>query len=210
MKFRFISVQRETFKVGRMCKLLNVSCSGFHAWFKRPECRRKRESRALKARIRVLHAASHGIYGAPRIHRDLTDDGVRCGKNRVARIMRNADIRSRMKKKFKATTNSKHNFPVAPNLLNQNFKVDTPDHTWVGDITYVPTNEGWLYLAVLLDLFNRGGGRLVYLLQNDPSVGHRCDANGPWSSKSGKGTDTPHGSRQPVCFDRLSENPQRA
>ena len=121
MKFQFISAHRETFKVGRMCKLLNVSRSGYHAWFKRPESRRKRENRALEAKIRVLHAASHGIYGAPRIHRDLTDDGIRCGKNRVARIMRKADIRSRTKKKFKATTNSKHNFPVAPNLLNQKF-----------------------------------------------------------------------------------------
>ena len=88
MKFRFISAHRETFKVGRMCKLLNVSRSGYHAWFKRPESRRKRENRALEAKIRVLHAASHGIYGAPRIHRDLIDDGIRCGKNRVARIMR--------------------------------------------------------------------------------------------------------------------------
>lgn len=155
MKFRFISAHRGTFKVGRMCKLLKVSCSGYHAWFKRPESRRKRENRALEAKIRVLHAASHGIYGAPRIHRDLTDDGIRCGKNRVARIMHKAGIRSRTKKKFKATTNSKHNFPVAPNILNRKFKVDTPDHAWVGDITYVPTNEGWLYLAVLLDLFNR-------------------------------------------------------
>ena len=155
MKFRFISVHRETFKVGRMCKLLNVSCSGYHAWFKRPESHRKRENRALEAKIRVLHAASHGIYGAPRIHQDLIDDGIRCSKNRVARIMHKAGIRSRTKKKFKATTNSKHNFPVAPNILNRKFKVDTPDHTWVGDITYIPTIEGWLYLAVLLDLFNR-------------------------------------------------------
>ena len=144
MKFRFISAHRETFKVGRMCKLLNVSRSGYHAWIKRPESRRSRENRALEAKIRVLHAASHGIYGAPMIHQDLTDEGIRCSKNRVGRIMRKAGIQSRTKKKFKATTNSRHNFPVAPNLLNQKFKVNTPDHTWVGDITYVPTNEGWL------------------------------------------------------------------
>ena len=87
MKFRFISDHRETFKVGRMCKLLNVSRSGYHAWMKRPESRRKCENRALEAKIRVLHVASHGIYGAPRIHRDLIDDGIQCGKNRVARIM---------------------------------------------------------------------------------------------------------------------------
>ena len=155
MKFQFISAHRETFTVGRICKLLNVSRSGCHAWFKRPESRRSRENRALESKIRVLHAASHGIYGAVKIHQDLIDDGVRCGKNRVARIMRQAGLRSRTKKKFKATTNSRHNLPVAPNLLNQDFTVDTPDRTWVGDITYIPTDEGWLYLAVLLDLFNR-------------------------------------------------------
>ena len=155
MKFRFIFDHRGTFKVGRMCKLLKVSRSGYHAWVNRPESRRSRKNRALEAKIRVLHAASHGIYGSPRIHQDLIDDGIPCGKNRVARIMRKADIRSRSRKKFKATTNSKHNFPVAPNRLNQKFKVDAPDITWVGDITYVHTNEGWLYLAVLLDLFNR-------------------------------------------------------
>ncbi len=155
MKFRFISAFRETFKVGRMCKLLKVSRSGFHAWLNRPESRRSLENRALEAKIRVLHAASHGIYGAPKIHRDLIDDGVQCGKNRVARIMREAGLRSRTKKKFKATTNSKHNFPVAPNLLNQDFTVDAPDSTWVGDITYIGTGEGWMYLAVILDLFNR-------------------------------------------------------
>jgi len=155
MKFRFISVHRETFKVGRMCALLNVSRSGYYAWLRRPESRQSRDNRALEDKIRVLHAASHGIYGAPKIHHDLRDDGVRCGKNRVARIMRKAGIRSRTKKKFKATTNSRHNFPIAPNLLNQDFNVDAPDHTWVGDITYIPTDEGWLYLAVILDLFNR-------------------------------------------------------
>ena len=155
MKFRFISAHRETFKVGRMCTLLKVSRSGYYTWLKRPESRRSRENRALQDKIRVFHAASHGIYGSPKIPRDLIDDGVRCGKNRVARIMREAGIRSRTKKKFKATTNSRHNLPVAPNLLNQDFTVDAPDRTWVSDITYIHTEKGWLYLAVLLDLFNR-------------------------------------------------------
>ena len=155
MKFKFIADHRETFKVGRMCEVLKVSRSGYHIWAIRPESDRNRENRALENKIRVLHAASHGILGAPKIHRDLTDDGIRCGKNRVARIMRKAGIRSRVKRKFKATTNSRHNLPVAPNLLNQGFNVEAPNRTWVGDITYVWTNEGWLYLAVLLDLFNR-------------------------------------------------------
>jgi transposase InsO family protein len=138
-----------------MCTLLKVSRSGYYTWLKRPESRRSRENRSLEDKIRVFHAASHGIYGSPKIHRDLIDDGVRCGKNRVARIMREAGIRSRTKKKFKATTNSRHNLPVAPNLLNQDFTVNAPDRTWVSDITYIHTEKGWLYLAVLLDLFNR-------------------------------------------------------
>ncbi len=155
MKFRFISEHVETFTVGRMCKLLNVSRSGFYAWKKRPESRRSRENRVLENRIRLSHANSHGIYGAPRIHQDLNDDGVRCEKNRVARIMRNAGIRSRTRKKFKATTNSRHNLPVAQNLLDRDFNAKAPDTAWVGDITYIWTDEGWLYLAVLLDLYNR-------------------------------------------------------
>ena len=155
MKFQFIADHRGIFNVGRMCALLNVSRSGFYSWLTRPESRRSVENRALEDKIRVLHAASYGIYGSPKIHRDLTDAGVRCGKNRVARIMREAGIRSRTKKKFKATTNSRHNLPVAPNLLNQKFAADAPDQTWVGDITYIRTQEGWLYVAVLLDLFNR-------------------------------------------------------
>lgn len=155
MKFQFISDHAGTFNVGRMCRLLNVSRSGFYAWRIRPESRTSRENRALEDRIRLLHANSHGIYGAPRIHRDLTDSGVRCGKNRVARIMRNAGIRSRTQKKFKATTHSRHSLPVAPNLLNQDFSAEAAGIAWVGDITYIWTDEGWLYLAMLLDLYNR-------------------------------------------------------
>ncbi len=155
MKYRFISAHRGTFKVGRMCTLLKVSRSGFYAWLTRPESPRSRENRALEAKIRVFHAASHGIYGSPKIHQDLIDEGIRCGKNRVARIMREAGIRSRRKKKFKATTNSRHSLPVADNLLDQDFTAETPDSVWVGDITYVATQEGWLYLAVLIDLYTR-------------------------------------------------------
>jgi putative transposase len=155
MKYRFISDHRETMKVGLMCKLLRVSRSAYYFWLRRPESRRSLENRSLEDKIRVLHAASHGIYGSPRIHRDLVDDGTACGKNRVARIMREAGIRSRTKKKFKATTNSKHKLPVAPNLLDQNFTAADHDLVWVGDITYIWTDEGWLYLATLIDLFNR-------------------------------------------------------
>jgi putative transposase len=155
MKYRFIADHRETFKVGRMCRLLNVSRSGYYSWRRRPPSARSRQNRALQDKIRVLHAASHGIYGAPRIHRDLVDAGVGCSKNRVARIMRAVGIGSRTRKKFKATTDSRHQLPITANLLNRNFTAEAPDQAWVGDITCVLTDEGWLYLAVLVDLFNR-------------------------------------------------------
>jgi putative transposase len=154
MKFKFIFDHRETFKVGCMCNVLRVSRSGFYAWIKRPQSKRSIENRKLQDKITVLHAASHGIYGAPKIHKDLVDAGISCGKNRVARIMRKAGIRSRVKKRFKATTNSKHKLAVAPNLLNQDFTAEAADCIWAGDITYILTDQGWLYLAVLLDLFN--------------------------------------------------------
>jgi transposase InsO family protein len=207
-----------------MCKVLNVSRSGFHTWLNRPESRRSLENRALEAKIRVLHSASHGIYGSPKIHQDLVDDGIRCGKNRVARIMRKAGIRSRTKKKFKATTNSRHNFPIAPNLLNQDFNVDAPDRTWVGDITYIHTNEGWLYLAVLLDLFNRevvgwsASSRMTRQLaidalqmafdRRDPGKGllHHSDRGSQYASTDYQNILKEHGiicsmSRKGNCYD---------
>lgn len=112
MKFQFISDHRETFKVGRMCNVFNVSRSGYYAWVNRSESPRSIENRALKVKIRVLHAASHGIYGSPKIYLDLKDEGIHCGKNRVARIMKEAGLHSRAKKKFKATTQSNHQLPV--------------------------------------------------------------------------------------------------
>jgi putative transposase len=224
MKFKFIADHRGIFNVGRMCALLNVSRSGFYSWLTRPESRRSIENRALEDKIRVLHAASHGIYGSPKIHQDLTDDGVRCGKNRVARIMREAGIRSRTKKKFKATTNSRHNLPVAPNLLNQEFTVDAPDRTWVGDITYIHTQEGWLYLAVLIDLFNRkvvgwsASSRLTRQLAIDalqmaldhrhpvPGLMHHSDrgsqyASGDYQKLLAKNKMTCSMSRKGNCYD---------
>jgi transposase InsO family protein len=155
MKFRFISENRETFKVGRMCNVLKVSCTGFYAWLQRPESRRSRKNRFLEQKIREIHQDSNMIYGAPKVQRELKDQGIPCGKNRVARIMRKAGIKSKAKRKFKATTNSRHRFPVAPNLLNQNFDVDIPNKYWVADLTYITTAQGWLYLATLMDLYSR-------------------------------------------------------
>lgn len=102
-----------------------------------------------------MHKISRGTYGSPRITRALKKKGIVCGKNRVARLMRDNGITGKTKRKYKATTNSKHNYPVAENLINQNFNIDRPNQIWVADITYIPTDEGWLYLAAIEDLFQR-------------------------------------------------------
>lgn len=155
MIFRFIRNHQSRFPVGLMCKALGVSRSGYYAWQKRPESKRKRQDRNLKARIRQVHKESRGTYGSPRIHLELNDLGETCGRHRVARLMREDGLKAKVKKRYKATTDSKHNLPVAPNLLQRNFDPAAPDQVWASDITYIWTAEGWLYLAVVLDLFSR-------------------------------------------------------
>jgi len=155
MKYAFIARYRAEFRVTKMCQVLKVSLSGFYAWVKRPQSQRDKANQALIERIKEAHGKSRRVYGSPRITGELRKQGVQCGKNRVARLMRQEGIRSKVAKKFKATTNSRHNLPVADNLLQQDFHATEPNQVWVGDITYIWTAEGWLYLAVLLDLFSR-------------------------------------------------------
>lgn len=155
MKYVFIRDHRGAFPVGLMCRTLEVGRSGFHAWLNRSESPRRQEDRRLLMEIKVIHEQSRKTYGSPRIHAELKDRRISCGKHRVARLMRLHGIVSRHKRKFKATTNSAHAYPVAGNLLQRRFDVSGPGQCWVSDITYVPTREGWLYLAVTLDLFHR-------------------------------------------------------
>ncbi len=138
-----------------MCSTLEVSRSGFYAWLKREPSERSKSDARMTELISEIHKGSRGTYGAPRIHEALKAGGISCGLNRVARLMREAGLRSKVKRKFKATTNSKHDHPIAPNLLNQDFKTYSPNAIWVSDITYIWTDEGWLYLATTMDLFSR-------------------------------------------------------
>ena len=138
-----------------MCALLGVSRSGFYAWQARPESSRRREDRRLAVEIRAHFRASRGRYGSPRILLDLRDQAIRVGRKRVARLMRQEGIAARCGRRFRGTTDSAHGLPVAPTLLDRAFAVEGLDAVWAGDITYVPTQEGWLYLAVLLDLGSR-------------------------------------------------------
>ena len=155
MKCEAIERQRGQYPLVMMCRLLEVRRSTYYAWRKRPESRRTKEDRRLVIEIELSHKASDRTYGSPRVHEDLQEQGIRCGRKRVARLMRENGIRAKQARRFKATTDSDHNDPVAPNLLDREFHVDVPDRVWVADLTYIWTREGWLYLAVILDLFSR-------------------------------------------------------
>lgn len=137
-----------------MCQAFNVSRSGYYSFVRRPESKRSSQNRELLAEIRKIHEASRKIYGAPQITNNLPE-GKKANRKRVARIMRENGIKSKVVKKYKATTNSKHNYPVAENLLNRDFHAERPNQKWVSDITYIATDEGWLYLAGIMDLYGR-------------------------------------------------------
>lgn len=128
----------------RMCWVLNISPSAYYAWLRRGESRRVREDRRLLVEIKAIHQENRGVYGSPRIHAELKDRQVHCGKKRIARLMRENGIRAKQKKKFKATTDSKHCHPVSPNLLQRDFEADMPDRKWLADITYsAPGSRCW-------------------------------------------------------------------
>ena len=155
MKYAWINTQRKAYPLPVMCETLEVSVSGYRAW-KRGGSRRKWLTDAqLLALIRAIHQEIKGAYGSPRMMRELRSRGFPAGKERVERLMRENGIRGRHKRRYKATTDSQHTLPVAANLLERNFTPQAPNHAWASDITYVWTDEGWLYLAVVLDLFNR-------------------------------------------------------
>ena len=138
-----------------MCEVLQVSRSGYYAWLRRPQSKRGEQNEWIVKQIKNIHQQSRQTYGSPRIHDELKDQGIACSKNRVARLMRQHGIAVEKKRKFIPTTDSNHFLPVAPNRLDQQFEVDRPDAVWTADITYIWTQEGWLYLAVVLDLFSR-------------------------------------------------------
>ncbi len=137
-----------------MCRVLGVSRSGYNDWVDRAESARSLRHRALTQKIRHFHQASRETYGAPRIHEDLLESGERIGENTVALLMQRAGIVPKTVRKFRVTTDSRKTVP-APNLLEQQFTVNGPNQRWVSDITFIPTREGWLYLAVIMDLYSR-------------------------------------------------------
>jgi len=155
MRFAFIEEHCKSIPTERLCRIVDVSPRGYRAWRGRPASRRQREDMVLLAHIREQHRQSLDSYGRPRMTEELKEIGLSVGHRRVGRLMRQNGISVVRTRKHKVTTDSNHKFNIAPNLLNRNFKADRPNQKWVVDISYIWTREGWLYLAVVLDLHSR-------------------------------------------------------
>lgn len=164
MKYAWIAAERARFPVARMCALLAVSRSGFYAWQHRPDSARSRNEAQLVAALRASYAHHRGKYGRPRLTRDLREAGYRVNHKRVRRLMLREGLAARRGRRFVRTTDSRHALPVAPNLLERDFHASAPNQKWAADITYVDTAEGWLYVALVMDLFSR---RLVGWAMSD-------------------------------------------
>lgn len=156
MTFAWIERHCEEFPVQVACETLGVSPSGFYAWLERGPSLRRQRREALMTQIADVHARSRGVYGSPRVHAELKHLHIKVCENTVARLMRECQLRSKRTRRFvPRTTDARHPFPLAPNVLDRAFKADAPNQKWVCDITYIETGEGWLYMAALLDLFSR-------------------------------------------------------
>jgi putative transposase len=159
VRYAFVERHKRVWPIRVQCRVLRVSVSGYHQHVRRRKQiaqRRHLSDAALLVHIRAVFAAHRGAYGWPRVWRQLLSQGIRVGKSRVQRLMQSHGIRARGKRRFRInTTDSRHGLPIAPNLLDRNFTVAAPNQAWAGDVTYIPTEEGWLFLAVVMDLFSR-------------------------------------------------------
>lgn len=155
MRCAFIDARKAEYPVSRMCSVLSVSQSGYHAWKRRALSLRRRQDLVLSARVQMAFRLSHETYGSPRMVHELSEQGFAVGRRHIARLMRESGLKARQKRRFTRTTDSAHAFPVAPNLIAQRIDTDAPSRKWGSDITYIWTREGWLYVAVVIDLYAR-------------------------------------------------------
>jgi putative transposase len=159
VKFAFIQAEgAEKLPVGKvseLCRALSVSPSGFYAWRRRPDSAHEKDDCLLALKVAEAHELGRGKYGSPRVHRELKKQDIAIGRKRVIRLMQEQGLVGRARKRFVVTTDSAHELEIAPNVLERDFTASGPNQKWVGDITYLKTPEGWLYLAAVLDLFSR-------------------------------------------------------
>ena len=204
MRYAFIEQHCDSYPLQMLCTALQVSDSGFTSWQRSDGPKQWLSDGELLKRIREIHEETKAAYGSPRIYQELKGLGIPVSKGRVERLMRENGLRGRHRRRFKATTDSKHTLPVAPNRLQQNFETERPDQAWTADITYLATAEGWLYLAIVLDLYTRQIG-LGDARADDQGAGDRCAAHGMVPSSPVAGVDSSLGSRQPILQPRFSE-----
>jgi transposase InsO family protein len=201
VRFAFIDVEKATWPVVALCRALQVSPSGYYAWKMRPESARAVEDRRLRVRVGEAHQRSRATYGSPRLHAELHAQGLHVSRKRVARLMRELGVRGRSRRRFAQTTDSAHAHPTFPNVLARDFTASRPNERWVGDVTYLRTPQGWLYLAAILDLYSRRVVGWATSAVNDrrlairalqqavrerrPSVGllHHTDQGSPYASE---------------------------
>ena len=222
--FELVEAEKASYPVEALCEVLEISRSGYYAWKRRPAARRSISDAQLALEIAASHANSRGRYGSPRVLADLRAKGFRIGKKRVERLMRELGLVGRRKRRFRKTTDSNHAQPIAPNVLARDFAAAAPNQSWVTDVTYIATDEGWAYLAAILDLYSR---RIVgwaisdsndtvlalsalsaALRGRDVCAGliHHSDRGSPYASKDYRDALDKHGivasmSRKGDCWD---------
>lgn len=224
MKYAYIDRHRKTFPVIAMCSALKVSRSGYYDWRNRDESQRSRQDRTLLGHIRRVHDQSRQHYGIVKCWKQLNAEGIQCGRDRIARLRREQGIYTKRRKRFVVTTCSKHRYWIAPNRLKRNFTSHSPNRVWVGDVTFIATRAGWLYLSVLLDLYSRkvvgwsmsnsNNGQLVKdaldmaVQQRQPIQGliHHTDRGATYAMQSYRDTLASYGmlssmSRKRDCWD---------
>jgi transposase InsO family protein len=224
VKYAYIKRHRQKFPTAAMCKVLKVSRSGYYDWFKRGESQRCRRDRTLLGHIRRVHDQSRQHYGIVKCWKQLNAEGIACGRDRIARLRRTHGVYSQRRKRFVVTTRSKHRHWIAPNRLQRDFTATSPNRVWVGDVTFIATRSGWLYLSVLLDLYSRkvvgwsmsnsNNGQLVKdalvmaVQHRQPGQGliHHTDRGATYAMQSYRDTLTRHGmvssmSRKRDCWD---------
>jgi transposase InsO family protein len=204
MRFRFIEDRRADYPVRILCEVLEVSPAGYYAWRSRPDSRRSAANRELVDDIQQVHREAYGRYGSPRIHAELRAQGRRASRGRIERLMRHHGIRAIMARPRRArTTDSRHDFPIAANLLERNFTATAPNRIWLADITYVETDQGWLYLAAVpLQPKDRRLGN-VRSLARRPAVGSLAD--GHLGAAAWRRPDPPFRSRRAIRFGGVSQ-----
>jgi len=224
LRYHFIDIEKKVYPLTLLCKVMRVSRSGFYSWKNREKSPRQQERERLIPKVKKIHRLSKESYGARRISEDLEAQGESCGRTKAGTLMKLAGVAAKQNKKFKVTTDSKHDMPVAPNLLERNFEVSEPDRVYCADITYIWTAEGWLYLAVVIDLCSRKivgwsmSSRMkaqlvcdaltMAIWQRKPKAGliHHSDRGSQYASKAFKRLLKAHGiqgsmSRKGDCWD---------